>query len=389
MLGLFVHDHKFPMNDSEYYNSYGFDKEFFNRYLSIFGNLAVIGREKNIEKKDTNKLEAIDSSVDFYTIKNLKQLGNKKIREEIDQKIIDSDYLVVRLPSILGLYAIMKAKKFKKPYLIEVVGCPWDALSNKGFSKLLPAYVVTYLTKKAIYSAKYVVYVTEEFLEKRYPTKGKYIACSNVTLSEVNECDLNSRLEKIVDKNRTGKIILGTCATIDVIYKGQQDVIKAISRLKKEGYEIEYQLVGGGDPNFLENEALKYGVLEEVKFIGSLDHAEVFDWLEEIDIYVHPSKQEGLSRAIIESMSKACPVFSADAGGIHELIDEEFIFDKGSIDQICNIYKKFSINIMKEQATLNQNNSKKYLKSVLYNRRKQFFKEYISDSRNYDLESNL
>ena len=389
MLGLFVHDHKFPMNDSEYYNSYGFDKEFFNRYLSIFGNLAVIGREKNIEKKDTNKIEAIDSSVDFYTIKNLKQLGNKKIREEIDQKIIDSDYLVVRLPSILGLYAIMKAKKFKKPYLIEVVGCPWDALSNKGFSKLLPAYVVTYLTKKAIYSAKYVVYVTEEFLEKRYPTKGKYIACSNVTLSEVNECDLNSRLEKIVDKNRTGKIILGTCATIDVIYKGQQDVIKAISRLKKEGYEIEYQLVGGGDPNFLENEALKYGVLEEVKFIGSLDHAEVFDWLEEIDIYVHPSKQEGLSRAIIESMSKACPVFSADAGGIHELIDEEFIFDKGSIDQICNIYKKFSINIMKEQATLNQNNSKKYLKSVLYNRRKQFFKEYISDSRNYDLESNL
>src|SRR5699024_5389472 len=196
MRGLFIHDHKFPKGNGSYYYSYGFDKEFFSRYLSIFDELEVIGRQ--VEARDATKKD-----------------------------------------------------------------------SN-----------ITYLTKLIVKKANYVIYVTEEFLERRYPTKGNYIACSNVTLNSVNDADINNRLEMIDKIDLNNKLIFGTCATIDVVYKGQEDVMKVIHKLVKEGYNIEYQLVGGGNKKYLESVARKLGISNRVKFIGTLEHKDVFRWLE-------------------------------------------------------------------------------------------------------------
>lgn len=376
MRGLFIHDHKFPSDGERYYYSYGFDEEFFRRYLSIFDELNIIGRVK--KQKSLSNDFIVNEGVNFNTISNLKELKQKETRKRILEDIKKSDYLVIRLPSILGFYAVKWAERYNKPYLIEVVGCPWDALANKGYMQIPIALIITLLMKRTVLKAKNVVYVTEKFLQRRYPTRGKQIACSNVTLRNVDEEDLLNRLDRI--KNHNGeKIILGTCATIDVIYKGQEDVIKAISKLKQEGFDIEYQLVGGGSKTYLESVATKYGVLDQIKFIGTLKHDDVFNWLEQIDIYVHPSKQEGLSRAIIEAMSKGCPIFAANAGGIHEQIDRDFIFEKGNVQAICEIYKKFTPEIMELQSKKNHENSKKYLKHILYDRRKKFFNEFIND----------
>lgn len=377
MRSLFVHDHKFPKNKDEYYYSYGFDKEFFNRYINIFEEIDVIGRYKNIDNIKTNNGK-IEEKIEFLTIRNLSDLLNKNTRKMITKKVSESKYIVVRLPSILGMYVAWKARKMNKPYLTEVVGCYWDAVANKGGLKIIPALILTGLMKRIIKSSSYVVYVTEEFLERRYPTKGRYIACSNVTLNSVNKVDLDRRIEQI-EKKDSKKIIMGTCATVDVIYKGQQDVIKAISILKNQGYEIEYQLVGGGDTSYLESIAKECGVSDQIKFVGPLEHEKVFMWLENIDLYVHPSKQEGLSRAIIEAMSKGCPVFGANAGGIHELIDKEYIFAKGNIKQICSTFKKFNKKTMREQSIKNHNNSKKYLKEILYARRENFFNGFKTE----------
>ena len=93
-------------------------------------------------------------------------------------------------------------------------------------------------------------------------------------MNSVSEADLEKRLIQI--ENRQSKIVLGTCATVDVVYKGQQDVIKAIANLKKIGFNIEYQLVGGGDTSYWESIAKEYGVSDQIKFIGVLKHEKVF-----------------------------------------------------------------------------------------------------------------
>ena len=100
--------------------------------------------------------------------------------------------------------------------------------------------------KNSIKGANYVVYVTSEFLQKRYPTQGKNINCSNVSLTEFNNAILEQRLSKIKKIKNGSKIVIGTAAAVNVRYKGQQFIIQALGRLKEKGYtNFEYQLVVG------------------------------------------------------------------------------------------------------------------------------------------------
>lgn len=95
--------------------------------------------------------------------------------------------------------------------------------------------------------------------------------------------------------------------------KGQHDVIRALGELKKRGdTNYEYQLVGLGDESFLRSIA-KNTMLRMKWFLGGKTHDEVFQWLDNIDIYVQPSYQEGLCRAIVEAMSRGCPVICLNA----------------------------------------------------------------------------
>src|SRR5690606_15570335 len=117
------------------------------------------------------------------------------------------------------------------------------------------------------------------------------------------------------------KIIIGTTAAIDVKHKGQQYVIEALGELKKNGYtKFEYHLVGGGDPAYLKSIAKRHNIEENIHFLGTLPHNKVFEWLDNIDIYVQPSRQEGLPRALIEAMSRGLPAFGANTAGIPELL---------------------------------------------------------------------
>jgi glycosyltransferase involved in cell wall biosynthesis len=207
-------------------------------------------------------------------------------------------------------------------------------------------------------------------------------------LTEFDDRVLGNRLAKI--GRSPEKLIIGTTAAVDVRYKGQQYVIEALGHLKNEGItNIEYQLVGNGDQTYLREIAEKFDVSEQVKFIGGLPHDEVFKWLETIDGYVQPSKQEGLPRALIEAMSRAVPAFGANTAGIPELLDEEFIFSNGKneVDEICAIIQKlYKVEILKNQSLRNYDESKKYDRTVIEGRRNKFINEFVAFSKNGILE---
>ncbi|MGN4447330.1 glycosyltransferase [Bacillus cereus group sp. MYBK79-1] len=383
---LFCHDG--PLRIDEYNNYYGVahNDETFRRYYTIADELAVVIRvnktSKNEAEKNLSKITV--SPFDVVECPNLSSskgmLSGKKMAEKIiEEEIIKSDYVVVRLPSIIGSVAVDIARKLQKPYLIEVVACPWDAFWNHSLKGKLVAPFMYYATKKRVKSASHAVYVTNEFLQKRYPTKGKSTNCSNVALKEFDDETLRERLEKIEKMDSEDKITLGTTAAVDVKYKGQQYVIEALGKLKKQGISnFEYQLVGGGDQSYLKTMAQKYDVIDQVKFLGPMPHDRVFKWLKAIDIYVQPSKQEGLPRALIEAMSRGLPAFGAKTAGIPELIEADFIFSNSrkNIQEICMILKKFDKQIMRKQAMRNYTESQKYDKKNIEERRGRFFKEF-------------
>ncbi|MEL5900698.1 glycosyltransferase, partial [Clostridium sporogenes] len=281
---LFCHDG--PLRKDEYNNYYGtaHNDDTFRRYYTISKELAVMIRVNEISRAEAElRLSKITVSpfkvVECPNISSIKgMLFNKQKAEKIIYKEVDeSDYIVIRLPSFIGNLAVDVAQKLNKPYLLEVVACPWDAFWNHSFKGKVVAPFMYYATKKRVLNAPYVVYVTSEFLQKRYPTKGKNTNCSNVALTEFDDSILVKRLEKIKNMKDKDRVVLGTTAAVDVRYKGQQYIIKSLGKLKERGItNYEYHLVGGGDQTYLKSVAKKYNVTNQVKFLGAIPHDKVF-----------------------------------------------------------------------------------------------------------------
>ena len=138
---------------------------------------------------------------------------------------------------------------------------------------------------------------------------------------------------------------------------------------------------GGGSSRYIENIARKYKVLDNVKILGSLPHDKVFELIDNIDIYIQPSLQEGLPRSVIEAMSRACPVIGSKTGGIPELINEEYIFNKKNIKEIEKLIENVGRNKEKLKSASKENfiKSKEFEKDKLRKKRENFYKEILGD----------
>ncbi|MBR0351144.1 MAG: glycosyltransferase family 4 protein [Clostridia bacterium] len=361
-----------------------------NRYLFFGDSISIFCRKKNVEEnpKSTSRLSdemqkkiAIIKCPNFLSIKGLLYNNRKFTKTVIEKEVKDADFCIIRLPSFLGRKALEICNKNSIKYVVEMVGDPFDSYWNYGIKGKLIAPIMYIKTKKALLKAKNVQYVSNKYLQNRYPTKGYSIGCSDVELKEIDNNVLINRKNKIVNLDNKGKIIIGTLAAIDVNYKGQEYVIKAIAHLKKKGYNIfEYKLVGGGNPNRLLNIAKKYGVSDNIKIIGSLPHDKIFDWLDSIDIYIQPSNQEGLSRALVEAMSRGCPCIASNAGGNPELINEKYVFKKKDVHEIVN--KILCITSTNENMLIecekNFEKAKEFATDVLDKKRRDFYNKIIN-----------
>lgn len=367
---VFGHDHKFRLINGEYYSTGGLSNEILSRYAKYFGRVIVVARVVNEDVTGENYSKITNSDVEIIN-RNLVTV------REIKKIVKKSDCVISRLPSKIGSELVSYCNNIK-PCFVEMVACPWDSLSNHSIRGKIIAPFAMYFTKIQVKNAEYVLYVTNEFLQKRYPTKGKQLGCSDVCLEEVNPEILANRIEHI--KKNSGKYIIGTTAAVDVKYKGQEFVIKALSILKKRGItNFEYQLVGNGSQERLKQIAKKYGVEDKVIFLGGKPHDKVFEWLDSIDIYIQPSLTEGLPRALIEAQSRALPCCGTLVGGIPELLLKECVFDKkGDLPlTIANWLQDFTDEKAIEYATWNFNNSKNYQSDILAAKRDAFYREFI------------
>ena len=293
----------------------------------------------------------------------------------MEDEIKGADALIVKLHSKIAEMAIHYARKYDVPYLVESVGCPWDAYWNSHHKAgKIVAPIMMMSTKRELKRAPYAVYVTKEFLERRYPCNGRWIDCSDVELKELDQSVLDWRLAKIERDEKP--LVLGTLAQVDVLYKGQEYVIRSLAMLKQKGLIFRYKLAGSGSPEYLKRVAKEAGVEDLVEFCGVLPHDKVFSWLDDIDFYIQPSKQEGLPRAMVEALSRACPAAGSNVGGIGELIDMEFIFRKGNVSEISRILEQLNKNKLRSMAIKNFDTAKNYQKEYLDKKRYSFYKEF-------------
>lgn len=354
-----------------------------DRYVRHFESVTVATRVFEATDVLVGTMESADSDgVEFHDIHGYhgeqSVLAHRhRIQRDLRQLVRGVDCVVVRLPSLVGNLVIDECRRQGRPYLVEVVGCAWDSLRHHSLRGAILAPYAWWAMRRRVRLATHVAYVTREFLQSRYPTRGRSIGCSDAVVQVAEEWIIDARTQRA--KRRGGPITLGTIGSVDVRYKGQSLVIEALGRLRAEGHEeFYYQLVGDGDRTRLQEIAKRYGVQDRVQFLGSMGHESVMAWLESIDIYAQPSLTEGLPRSLVEAMSRGLPSFGMRVGGIPELLSDEWTVPlRGDrVAGVCSILRAYTVDSLGKQAAANLERAADYTIHRLSTVRGVFYAEF-------------
>jgi glycosyltransferase involved in cell wall biosynthesis len=103
-------------------------------------------------------------------------------------------------------------------------------------------------------------------------------------------------------------------------YKGHEELVDAASRIVPAFPNVVFLLAGrdSGTMEATRARVRERGIGGSVRFVGS--RTDVPDLLRASDFFVHPSRTEGFSNAILEAMAAGLPVVACDVGGNPEAV---------------------------------------------------------------------
>jgi len=359
-----------------YNNDYYVDGSFYKiieRYANKFNDISLFSRVISSNNDKISGFKKIElNNLKIYNIGSIFNFLIKKMNNDYKKIFIESDLIILRIPSLVFLKVMNIIKKHHKKYMCEIMGCAFDAYWNHGIIGKILAIPMHLFTKKIVMKANYCLYVTNSYLQSKYPTKAYYINASNVNIDIPKNVKDYSNIDK---KN----INLFTSAALNVKYKGQQYVIKAISKLKKQNININYYLAGKGDSKYLSSIAKKYGVESNVHFLGMLSKEDLEKAMINSDIYVQPSLQEGLPRSLIEAMNLGLVCLGTNTSGIPELLEDKCVFKRKSTSSFIKCFNYILNDNFDEMSKRNKDESKKYYSKILDKKRNDFYDYIVKD----------
>lgn len=358
--------------------------QFWDRYLNVFDQINIIARVKEVKTIPKNALIIKNKRIHFTEIpyyhgaKNF-LLKSPKIIFYIYKATKNNGINILRLPGTIGSIASIFIRIKKTPYGIELVADPYEVFSKGGVGGLfsLPLQkLFTYNVKKLCLNAKGVSYVTKNTMQKRYPTgKGKMSThYSSIHLPD----NLIIKTHRIPSYIESKKFHIFMAGTMDQMYKGFDTAIDALALIKsKENMrKINISIAGDGIyKDFLINYAKEKNVYENISFLGKITREEVINNLDNADLFLMPSRTEGLPRALIEAMARGVPAFGSNIGGIPELLSHKYLFNPEDSKKLAELIEDI-IDKPDELSNMSKNNIKianEYRLDILFDRQNKFY----------------
>jgi len=160
-------------------------------------------------------------------------------------------------------------------------------------------------------------------VSKAISKKGDFIYCDSSKIDKVVYTGLD--LDKISYSNSYKKENVLTMLSVGRAHwiKGYNYALKACKFLKEQGIKFQYTIIGAkGDEELLYLRKV-YDLENEVIFLGKVSSQEVIEYMQQAQLMVLPSIEEGIANVVVEAMAVGLPVISTNCGGMGELINHE------------------------------------------------------------------
>ena len=305
-----------------------FAYNFWQRYLEVFDSVRVIARVRNVDASLPGWKQASGLAVTFIDLPDYhgpyQYLARwRRIRAVLREQARYSQAVILRVGSSLGS-AFFDHVPRGQPFGVEVVADPYDVFQRGSvIHSLRPLFRVWFTAelKRLCRAACAAAYVTRYALQARYPCPAFSTSCSDVEIGS-DALVAHPRDELCPLASPPQLICIGTLAQM---YKGVDTLLKAVSACVDQGFLLSLTVVGEGKHRHeLEELAESLGLKECVHFVGQLPAGSaVRQALDDADLFVMPSRQEGLPRAMVEAMARALPCIGSNIGGIPELISPD------------------------------------------------------------------
>lgn len=127
--------------------------------------------------------------------------------------------------------------------------------------------------------------------------------------------------------------------------KNHTTLIKAFKQVVENSEKLKYRLTLIGTGTLLlqiKNQITEMGIDQQVDIIEGKDSC--FDDLGQADIFILPSKWEGMPMSLIEAMGTGLPCIATNVGGIPDMIEHEKdgILINPSVDELAKAIEKLS-----------------------------------------------
>ena len=329
---------------------------FFTRTMQLGGTENVILQLCKILKPHVNKIVVcscggvnekilIDMGITHYSIPDMenKSIGNiYKIIQVLKKVIKDEDIRIVHTHHRMATFYARIINIFHKVTIISTLHGVFD-----------DKRILTHL----IYSRLPIIacgeVVKTKFVESFNINPSNIIViCNSVEKKEIEytRIELISNLDISVKK-------IGYIGRISE-EKGILLLIDAISKLVKKNLSFHLFIVGSGDTSFHHKVIKLIDKLQLNDYVSFLGYrTDIQNVIHNLDIIVLPSYTEGLPLTPIESFIEGKPVVATSAGGIVEIVENDYngiIVPIGNstslaegILKLCDddeMYKKFSSN---------------------------------------------
>jgi glycosyltransferase involved in cell wall biosynthesis len=305
-------------------------------------------------------------------------LRSGQIRRAIGKWIEPEDAVILRVSSQIANDLEPWLRRTGHPYGVEVVADPYDVFAPGSVKHPLRPFFRWWFPRqlrRQCAGACASAYVTEQTLQRRYPP-GAGAFSTYYSSVELSGSAFVSEPRPIGLEKRTIRLVF--VGTLAQLYKAPDVLIDAVALCVQEGLDLELVLVGDGKHRVeLEAQAAAQGLGERVHFTGQLPSGDaVRAQLDRADVFVLPSYQEGLPRAMIEAMARGLPCIGSTIGGIPELLAAEEMVPPGDATALAHTIRRVvtSPQRMAHLSARNLEKAQDYRDQVLNMRRVVFYR---------------